>query len=313
MLNSLQVRFHLKSWKFIHPCSLGIHTPPPLPCPRNLFQTAEPACSHKWITTRQVWQYLSVKPCERSCFHSSAGTPHCIVIWEFLEQSTSQRTVALRPSTELSFTPADKIHLICALLFAKAHRWRIRALATVQVSSQVMLSGAKIAYVPWDLFLVRNFEASGLLASCSLKAWLFPIFFKVTHCWSWKTQGPQGHPPTLTLLAAWLRPNFALASTKHRRGNANSLHCCSGALLLKQKTVKKNSRSPASCHLSELVSQAVLQCHTALLLPSRLIPKLQPMERPAASARWHTSPPLGMPSTLLKSHGHPEQCQAKPN
>ena len=73
------------------------------------------------------------------------------------------------------------------------------------------------------------------------------------------------------------------AFTKHRRGNANSLHCCSGALLLKQNTVEKNSRSPASCHqlgtLSEFVSQAVLQCPNcpmALLLPSRLIPKLQP-------------------------------------
>ena len=73
-----------------------------------------------------------------------------------------------------------------------------------------------------------------------------------------------------------IHPNTSKASDGSIRDD--NKHCCK--LLSNTLTVKKNSRSPAC-----LVSEAVLQCPncpTALLLPSRLIPKLQPMERPAA-------------------------------
>ena len=83
------------------------------------------------------------------------------------------------------------------------------------------------------------------VGTSTLKAWSVRICLKFPSFSSWKTQGPEGHPPAALLKRLTSGP----ASTKHGQSNENCLHCSAAPLLLKAETVRKNCCNPTPFQL----------------------------------------------------------------
>ena len=67
-----------------------------------------------------------------------------------------------------------------------------------------------------------------------LESMISAVFFKFTSCWNWKTQGPQGHPPTPSLAPS--------TNTGWAMKTWNSLGCSTALHFWKQKLFRRTVR-----------------------------------------------------------------------